>query len=88
MKLKKPRFWDLKNPNILAFLLWPLSIFFESITKLKKRKKIKFKKIKTICLGNIYIGGTGKTSLAIKFKKILDKNNIKACFIKNFIQTR
>ena len=84
MKLKKPKFWDLKNPNILAFLLWPLSIFFKVIGKLKKRKKIKSKKIKTICLGNIYIGGTGKTSLAIKFKKILDKNNIKTCFIKKF----
>ena len=84
MKLKKPKFWDLKNPNILVFLLWPLSIFFKAITKLKKRKKIKSKKIKTICLGNIYIGGTGKTSLAIKFKKILDKNNIKTCFIKKF----
>ena len=84
MKLKKPKFWDLKNPNILAFLLWPLSIFFKVITKLKKRKKIKSKKIKTICLGNIYIGGTGKTSLAIKFKEILDKNNIKTCFIKKF----
>jgi len=84
MKLKKPKFWDLKTPNILAFLLWPLSIFFRIIAKLKKGKKIKSKKIKTICLGNIYIGGTGKTSLAIKFKEILDKNNIKTCFIKKF----
>lgn len=84
MKLKKPKFWDLKNPNFLAFLLWPLSIFFKVITKLKKRTKIKSKKIKTICLGNIYIGGTGKTSLAIKFKEILDKNNIKTCFVKKF----
>ena len=35
-------------------------------------------------VGNIYIGGTGKTSLTIKIKEILDKNNIKACFIKKF----
>ena len=46
MKLKKPKFWDLKNPNILAFLLWPLSIFFKAITKLKKRKKLNLKKLK------------------------------------------
>ena len=25
-------------------------------------------KIKTICVGNIYIGGTGKTSLSLKIK--------------------
>ena len=30
-------------------------------------------KIKTICVGNIYIGGTGKTSLCIKINEILNK---------------
>ena len=82
MKLKKPKFWDKKKPNILVFLLWPLSIIYKIIIKLKSKKKIKLNSIKTICLGNIYVGGTGKTSLAIKIKKILDEKNIKACFIK------
>ena len=47
-------------------------------------KKIKTKKlkIKTICVGNIYIGGTGKTSLSIKINELLNTNNIKSCFIK------
>ena len=82
MKLKKPKFWDQKSPNYLAVMLWPLSIIFMFATYLKFKKKIKYKNIKTICLGNIYVGGTGKTSLAIKFKKILDNQNIKSCFIK------
>jgi tetraacyldisaccharide 4'-kinase len=38
--------------------------------------------IKTICIGNIYLGGTGKTSLAIKLHKILSKKNLKVCFVK------
>ena len=82
MKLKKPKFWDYVKPNFLALLLWPLSIIYKVIFNLNKKKKIKINSIKTICIGNIYIGGTGKTSLAIKIKQILDQKNIRACFIK------
>ena len=35
-----------------------------------------------ICVGNIYIGGTGKTPLAIEICKILLKINKKPAFIK------
>ena len=82
MKLKKPKFRDYDKPNFLALLLWPLSIIYKVIFNLNNKKKIKINSIKTICIGNIYIGGTGKTSLAIKIKQILDQKNIRACFIK------
>ena len=84
MKLKKPKFWDHKKPSFFSYLLLPFSIILDLITKIKSKPKFSNYKIKTICVGNIYIGGTGKTSLAIKIKEILDKNNIKACFIKKF----
>jgi tetraacyldisaccharide 4'-kinase len=84
MKLKKPKFWDQKKPSFFSYLLLPFSIILGLITKIKSKPKFSNSKIKTICVGNIYIGGTGKTSLAIKIKEILDKNNIKACFIKKF----
>ena len=84
MKLKKPKFWDYKKPSFLSYLLLPFSIILGLIAKIKSKPKFSNSKIKTICVGNIYIGGTGKTSLAIKIKEILDKNNIKACFIKKF----
>ncbi|MDC6476414.1 tetraacyldisaccharide 4'-kinase [Candidatus Pelagibacter sp.] len=84
MKLKKPKFWDYKKPSFFSYLLLPFSIIVGLITKIKSKPKFFNSKIKTICVGNIYIGGTGKTSLAIKIKEILDKNNIKACFIKKF----
>ena len=38
-------------------------------------------KIKTICVGNIYLGGTGKTSLTIEINNIL-KKSFKTIFIK------
>jgi tetraacyldisaccharide 4'-kinase len=84
MKLKKPKFWDYNKPSFLSYLLLPFSIILGLITKIKLKPKFSNSKIKTICVGNIYIGGTGKTSLAIKIKEILDRNNIKACFIKKF----
>ncbi|MDB4226902.1 tetraacyldisaccharide 4'-kinase [Candidatus Pelagibacter sp.] len=84
MKLKKPKFWDYKKPSFFSYLLLPFSIIIGLIIKIKSKPKFSNSKIKTICVGNIYIGGTGKTSLAIKIKEILDKNNIKACFIKKF----
>ena len=84
MKLKKPRFWDQKKPNLYAFLFYPLAILIQLLNSLKNKVPKNNFKIKTICLGNIYIGGTGKTSLCITLKNILNKKNIRSCFIKKF----
>ena len=72
MNLKKPKFWDYKKANIYAYLLYPLSLFIKSAKFFSITKPRSFK-LKTICVGNIYLGGTGKTSLSIKIKKILEK---------------
>ena len=85
MNLKKPKFWDYKKPNIYAYLLFPITVVIKVLNNLsRKLNKIKFnkQKIKTICVGNFYVGGTGKTSLSIEIDKILRKKNVKSCFIK------
>ena len=85
MKFKKPKFWDYKKPNIISYLLLPISVLLQ-IAKFIKNvtiKKKKFQSIKTICIGNIYLGGTGKTSLSLKINKIL-KDKTKSCFIKKY----
>ena len=84
MKLKKPKFWDYKKPHLYSYLLLPFSIILSLISKIRSKPTFTNSNIKTICVGNIYIGGTGKTSLAIKIKEILEKKNIKVCFIKKF----
>ena len=86
MNLKKPKFWDYKKPNIFAYLLSPIAFLLKILSLIKIKSKIKKSKIKTICVGNIYIGGTGKTSLSIKINEILTKRNIKSCFIKKFYE--
>ena len=82
MQFKKPRFWDYKKPNIFSYLLLPIALFIQIIVRLKTKSKFKNNKIKTICVGNIYIGGTAKTSLCININEILNKRKIKSCFIK------
>ena len=82
MKFKKPKFWDYKEPNLISNLLYPISILLNFFSNQTKSKKIKLENIKTICVGNIYLGGTGKTSIAIELKKIFDEEKIKTCFIK------
>ena len=71
MKLIKPKFWETKN--FISFILYPLSAITFLINATKKISiKQKFE-IKTICIGNIFIGGTGKTSLAIEINEIIRK---------------
>ena len=82
MKLKKPKFWDYKNPNFFAYLLLPFSYLVILINFLKNKKQLRTQIIKTICIGNIYIGGTGKTPLSIKISNILNNLNYKTAFIK------
>ena len=87
MKFKKPKFWDYKKPNIISYLLLPISVFVMMAKFIKNVtiKKKKFQSIKTICIGNIYLGGTGKTSLSLKINKIL-KDKIKSCFVKKYYE--
>ena len=86
MKHKKPKFWDYKKPNFISLILLPLSYFFQIFSNLKRItiKKKRFNKIKTICVGNIYVGGTGKTSLSLEIYDILNRNKIKTCFVKKY----
>ena len=84
MKFKKPKFWDLKKPNIYSYILLPIAFLIQIFAYFKKKTKINDFKIKTICVGNIYVGGTGKTSLCIKINEILKNKNIRSCFIKKF----
>jgi len=86
MKLKKPKFWDYKKPNFLTYLLLPFTfpvIINNFFLKLKKGNIIN-SNTKTICIGNIYVGGTAKTPLTIKIYQILNNLNFKTATIKKF----
>jgi tetraacyldisaccharide 4'-kinase len=85
MKFKKPKFWDKKKPNLISISLLPftLPIILNNFFLNFKSKK-KSNKIKTICIGNIYLGGTGKTPTTIKLYEILKKLNFDVVTAKKF----
>jgi tetraacyldisaccharide 4'-kinase len=88
MKILKPKFWHKKN-SFLSFLLLPVSILLQFIIIIKKTLKRKKKfSIPVICVGNIYIGGTGKTPLCIELTEILRKYNKKTAIIKKFYKNQ
>tara|TARA_B100001173_G_C16008885_1_gene556827 strand:+ start:1254 stop:2210 length:957 start_codon:yes stop_codon:yes gene_type:complete len=85
MILKKPKFWDFKKPNFFAYLLYPFTIFVEInniISSIIPKKK--FTKIKTLCVGNLYVGGTGKTPTSLVLYNLLKKMNINPVTAKKF----
>ena len=79
MKISKPIFWN--NKNLISLFLIPFSMITSIINFFKNFSSKKKFKIKTICVGNIYLGGTGKTSLTMEINNIL-KKSFKTIFIK------
>tara|TARA_A100001011_G_C14202985_1_gene796517 strand:- start:187 stop:1113 length:927 start_codon:yes stop_codon:yes gene_type:complete len=83
MRVLKPKFWE-KN-NLISLLLLPISFFFQFLIEIKKKITIENSfKIPIICIGNIYIGGTGKTPLSILIAKELKKLKKKPAIIKKY----
>ena len=84
MKFLKPKFWNSKN-NIPAILLRPISFLFYFLTILKKSLiSAKKFKIPIICVGNIYVGGTGKTPVSIMIANDLKINKKNPVIIKKY----
>lgn len=83
MNLKKPKFWDYNTLSIWSIILIPFTftylLIFWIIKIIKPSKKFK---IPIICVGNIYLGGTGKTPLSIEIFNILKNFNKNPAFVK------
>ena len=78
---KKPKYFSKKNCKSLA--LTPFSLIYEIFFLLCNIKFSKPKKIckKTICVGNIVCGGSGKTPICIALYKYFASLQYKVCFI-------
>ncbi len=90
MKFKKPKFWDYSKISFLSVMLFPLTVIYLIIFLIIKtfRPSKKFAS-QIICVGNIYLGGTGKTPLSIEIFNILKSLKKNPAFIKksyNYLQ--
>ena len=86
MRLKKPKFWDYQKISFWSVIFLPFSMIYlilisirRNILLLKNHKKIS---IPIICVGNIYIGGTGKTPIAKEVFNIIKSLGKNPAFIK------
>ena len=70
MKLKKPKFWDNPKLSIWSILFFPFSLIYFFLSYIKQLKRSKKFHVPVVCVGNIYLGGTGKTPLAKEIFKI------------------
>jgi tetraacyldisaccharide 4'-kinase len=83
MNFLKPKFWDRKQISFFAIFLFPISLcikltsYFKFIFGTKQSFPIPI-----ICVGNIYLGGTGKTPFCIELFSILKKLNKNPVFIR------
>ena len=87
MKINKPKFWDQKD-SFFYYILYPLSLIFLISVYLKKKitRPLKFK-IPLICIGNIYLGGTGKTPTSILIANELKMMGKRPAIIRKFYKS-
>ena len=83
MNFFKPKFWDKNKISFFSVLLFPVSLLIK-VLSLFKRFLIKTNQssIPIICVGNIYLGGTGKTPLCIEIFSILKNLNMNPVFVR------
>ncbi len=86
--LNKPKFWDRKHESFYSLIFSPLTIFLKLVNWFSQFIDKKKFKIKTICVGNIYIGGTGKTPLTIEIFKILKVLKQRSIIIKKYYKNQ
>jgi len=85
MKFNKPKFWDNQKISFWSIFLFPLSISYLLINFVIRTFKIQKKfAIPVICVGNIYLGGTGKTPLVRKIFQIIKSSDKNPAFIKKY----
>ena len=84
MTMIKPKFWD-KEIGLISILLLPFSLIVLFLIFLKRNfTKNNTFNIPVICVGNIYIGGTGKTPMSIFLSKELVRLGLKPVIIRKF----
>ena len=83
MNFFKPKFWDKNKISLFSILLFPIALLIKLLFFLRNSftRKHQFS-IPVICVGNIYLGGTGKTPLSIEIFSILKKLNKNPAFIR------
>ena len=83
MNFFKPKFWDKNQISFFSVLLFPITLLIKFLVFFKTLLTKKYiSSIPIICVGNIYLGGTGKTPLCIEIFSILKNLNMNPAFVR------
>ena len=83
MNFFKPKFWDKNKVSFFSVLLFPVSLLIKILNFIKRYlTTTNQSSIPIICVGNIYLGGTGKTPLCIEIFSILKNLSMNPAFIR------
>jgi len=83
MNFFKPKFWDRDKVSLFSVLLFPITLLIKILSFLRRSSTKSIQSsIPVICVGNIYLGGTGKTPLCIEIFLILKNLNMNPAFIR------
>ena len=83
MSFFKPKFWDKNQISFFSILLFPIALLIKLLNFFKRPITKTYRcSIPVICVGNIYLGGTGKTPLCTEIFSILKDLNMNPVFIR------
>ena len=83
MNFFKPKFWDRNGISLFSIFLFPISLLIKLLSAIKYfLTKSRQSSMPVICVGNIYLGGTGKTPLCIEIFLILKSLMKRPAFIR------
>lgn len=81
MPLKAPKFWQKEN-TFLSRILSPLGrLYAWGVRRRIKKIKPYEAKIPVVCVGNLVVGGVGKTPLAVSIAEYFKMNGMKPVFL-------
>jgi tetraacyldisaccharide 4'-kinase len=78
--MRAPDFWTHNDglSRVLALLLWPFAWLYGASVRWKmQRAKPLRPRAKVICVGNLTVGGTGKTPVTARIAKLLSKRGLR-----------
>ena len=68
--MNTPKFWNKEN-SLMSKLLKPASLVYSFVTHRRVKKKGYKSSVPVICVGNIFVGGVGKTPVCLALGKLL-----------------
>ena len=78
--MREPAFWW-RKPGLTAALLAPLAALYGAVAARRMRQRGQRARVPVVCLGNLTLGGAGKTPAAIAFARMLKDEGERPAFL-------